>query len=85
MDWQPIETAPKDFTTILGYAVGADNRPLHALIAWGCPKCVFRSDMSTLHCDHPHEWLGHMAARYGVTFTHWMPLPAPPQDTEDGE
>ena len=65
MNWQPIETAPKDGTLVLlsgfglpvwqGYWVGQVGR--HAINGWTRFNSV---DM---------EWKP----------THWMPLPEPPQ------
>lgn len=88
MEWQPIGTAPKDFTGILACARGADGRALRAIVHWGCAKhahlssiqvCHPRAGIATVggpHCEM--QWLGGMATRYGVEFTHWMPLPEAP-------
>lgn len=70
MDWQPIETAPKDGTAILAYSAdaAADGRPYPMLIvAWGMPWewTIFSEDGTT---------------QTGTDYepTHWMPLPAAP-------
>ena len=74
MNWQPIETAPKDGTVILlhhsrnalcGYA--SSVRPLKA-IAIG----YFRGWWVT---GVPG---GHSEGGGDNQFTHWMPLPTPP-------
>jgi hypothetical protein len=63
MDWQPIETAPKDGTPILGFMPSDDFSPITGIeVIWwdfgawlmGCEAVI----------DHP---------------THWMPLPDPPK------
>lgn len=81
MTWQPIETAPRDFTGILACANGADGRALRAIVRWGCARhahlSVRRRCPDDPDCDM--RWLGEMGTRYGVEFTHWMPLPAPPE------
>jgi len=58
--WQPIETAPKDGTEILGYAGG------FLLLSW-------RDD----------EWHEETFEESGWNPTHWMPMPAPPKETEN--
>jgi hypothetical protein len=80
MEWQPIETAPKDGTQILvaraGDSVGVDDIEI---TEW----CV----MARSHYEHvegdlyrkveeePHcFWNGN-----GHRATHWMPLPEPPK------
>lgn len=64
MNWQPIETAPKDRDTpILGWAKEWSS----PLVTWfdHHPKCL---------C-----WIagGYMKKQYPPT--HWMPLPEPPK------
>jgi hypothetical protein len=65
-DWQPIESAPKDGTTILlGHASFKPEAAWWEYCSWFEGWCSggFRSDM------------------YGPGFdpTHWMPLPPPPK------
>jgi hypothetical protein len=75
--WQPIETAPKDGTRFLAFAVGADNRPMHAIVSYVDPETMF----SSAWVDPPperKEIRGILGHKYGVEFTHWMPLPEPP-------
>lgn len=68
--WQPIETAPKDGTRILGYGlIGFETTTMAATVIWD----KFYS-----------EWHGHPseATEYSVEackLTHWMPLPEPPK------
>lgn len=76
-DWQPIETAPKDGTLILGFGQwageisGIDSTPGRCLIYWCSP-----------HTDYPgFEWkvTGGDAYASWMKPTHWMPIPEPPE------
>lgn len=68
MEWQPIETAPKNGTTFLGYVP-----------AWR--DYVARQDVCPMHWS---GWGGGIwesstsGHRIHDEVTHWMPLPAPP-------
>jgi hypothetical protein len=71
--WQPIETAPKDMTKVLVLGVWRDGGGYFWDVA---------------HCDFMGNWeaMGEAAMwtlDYDVEVTHWMPLPAPPQDFHD--
>lgn len=71
MDWQPIETAPKDGTPILCYA---PQRQAH----WVSVYVVKWSDPDE---DDGTGWVEAAGEEWGRwNATHWMPLPAPPQD-----
>ena len=65
-EWQPIETAPKDGSEILGWCHGLGRH----IVSWGCqpqhnPRHFWISSTCNInHIDQP---------------THWMPLPAPPR------
>ena len=69
MEWQPIETAPKDGTHILGFGSGA----------WtpnGCAETFSGVD----YFGNPY-WV--LCIRNDAESdywepTHWMPIPAPP-------
>jgi hypothetical protein len=70
MEWQPIESAPRDGTHILGYADGEMTT-----VYWE-PGSVG---------IHPHWCLVVVVCWVeGDEFwpTHWMPLPKPPQTEE---
>jgi hypothetical protein len=69
MNWQPIETAPKDGTFILGYY--ADRPWLWDIVQW---------DAGYLG----GAWWGGGHENDGPLFppTHWMPLPDPPVATK---
>ena len=68
--WQPIETAPKDGTAILGYTtadIPCANNPPIALIRYfedGFPRGWWGATGDSIILRHP---------------THWMPLPAAPE------
>lgn len=86
--WQDISTAPKD-CNILVVGIGADRRPLHAIVHWMCKEHCF---LSSRRCDAENpspeckfEWIGDLfdnGTRYGIEFTHWMSLPYPPQQKD---
>lgn len=67
--WQPIETAPKDATLIIGWSKGYAN-PF--IVLWTC-----------LHqWDDPKDVFGWVEAEgdwsTGIELTHWTHLPKPP-------
>jgi len=76
MDWQPIETAPKDGTEILGYGPWAGEcGGVHA----GAEVCTIQ--WKNGHTDYRgYEWEVTHSDMYGVwqAPTHWMPMPSPP-------
>lgn len=65
--WRPIESGPRDGTTILLYAPG-----------WDSPKTgwTFGDDDFWQDCPFHHK------GDPSYTPTHWMPLPAPPPQQE---
>lgn len=69
MDWQPIETAPKDGTHILVYPA-LMGVPLVA--SWKSKSDDF---------DYIGFWRNPMTEK-AVPYmpTHWMPIPKPPQE-----
>lgn len=74
--WQPIETAPKDGTEVIVY------HPEAGVCAAFCPTEGF-----AWHCmDGQNTVIGRKSGRSIPSMTsfinpptHWMPLPAPPQ------
>lgn len=72
MDWQPIETAPKDGTTVFVNHGEQDHGWLPSNRAtWGGGKWVYQFEDGTPG---------------GIPFlqpTHWMPLHAPPSSNAD--
>jgi len=77
MEWQPIETAPKDGTRILIYFPAS------------CVRCRGIRVEESVFIGHWHQpgnpqqigfWTGWGSSRR--TATHWMPLPKSPTDEE---
>lgn len=84
MDWQPIETAPKDGTEILVYApeIGV---PLLARFAAPCDFMTEQEGRRYDILDEDWDEADWFAADFiqgcrltGGAPTHWMPLPDPP-------
>lgn len=69
MDWQPIETAPKDGTGFLGWWPHWTAFPVR--IWW-------QNNQWYMAEDHPATWHDGMPRGHGPT--HWMPLPEPPKE-----
>jgi hypothetical protein len=72
MTWQPIETAPKDGTSVLVYGIweGELNAQDDECDVW---KAHFFWD----------QWCvdgGEYYSQHVVDPTHWMPLPEPPKN-----
>lgn len=77
MIWQPIETAPKDGTTILLYRPSAHPWGMVTPGKWDAQP----------HSKKPNPYW-EMWFKIGGNYesrawppTHWMPLPAPPEAT----
>jgi len=78
MNWQSIETAPKDGTLILAWCVHYNARYAKTdeeRALWAGPVVAHWTDFN----HGGWVWHGHVGA-----FTHWMPLPPPPS-VEDGD
>lgn len=74
MNWQPIETAPKDGTWILvNDGTGSAHPPVH-VVHWSNPEWM----------GGPDTWvtmaIGPNPDTYEPNPTHWMPIPTPPSD-----
>jgi hypothetical protein len=66
IEWQPIETAPKDETWVMIYSKQLGTPPF-AIAFWS------EKDAKWFDVD----WKFH-SIFVGLTITHWMPLPEPP-------
>lgn len=78
--WRHIDEAPKDGTQIIAVAVGDDGRPLTAIVHWADPVTMYSSNLAKYRVEERCEWIGsNSGTRYGVLFTHWMPVPRPPK------
>jgi hypothetical protein len=77
MNWQKIETAPKDGTAILLYC--GDGRDRVSTAYWS---------KNSGYGNGPPDWQLCMPGGYAETDdlpvkpTHWMPLPPPPIDED---
>ena len=69
MEWQPIETAPKDGT----YVLCTDGK-FHYLIKF-MPHAELPDDLD--------RWLAGIGCEEAKP-THWLPLPAPPMTAPGG-
>ena len=63
--WQPIETAPDDYTTFLAWPDWA-----------GCGIAIVRLNGTGDFYDHSEDLRDDEPE-----FTHWMPLPKPPEES----
>ena len=72
--WQPIETAPKDGTPILGWSIEYGARETRSdTYTPGSPGFAQGLTDRWWYWEEPkHNW----ASRWNPT--HWQPLPAPP-------
>ena len=70
MDWQPIETAPKDGTWFLGWRNGYYEQDRVQVFRWH--EATLPQDSGWMNAPDNHE--------HGFDYepTHWMPLPEPP-------
>lgn len=69
LNWQPIETAPKDGTKILVI----NNRGNQAVVLWGGISAEGWVPMFSDATPNPF-----LNGGCGSVCTHWMPLPKPP-------
>jgi len=74
-NWQPIETAPKDGTEILGlYLSTGPYPPDYSIVEWDGSGWVGKCD-GYRSIEHQSDF----GTSYNHPFlTHWMPLPKPP-------
>ena len=70
VQWQPIETAPKDGTTIIAYGM---SRPCSGIMPQAKPEEFLRT-IAYRHGNWQAGWVNAIPVP-----THWMPLPEPPQ------
>lgn len=86
MNWQPIETAPKDGTFVLVWRGSNDSRRWPpVVVAQYQEEKTFTWEGGNKKNVHLKEW---RAASTGMSVgqpTHWMPLPPDPQTGPGGE
>ena len=70
-DWQPIETAPRDGSGVL-LALDYGGRGYRYVAHWHRELGLWARDevASAVFPSHMQNW-----------FTHWMPLPAKPEES----
>ena len=73
MEWQPIETAPKDGSSILAWREGW-YRPIY--VRW-----VLNPRTGTEFWNDEIEWDAYELENEPPT--HWLPMPGPPMKLED--
>ena len=76
MEWQPIETAPKDGTRILLYSPDAME-----------PKCFIGYWLNDVDYPDGGAWFDYWREDTGLPIdadsTHWMPLPEAPNPSRE--
>ncbi len=76
-EWQPISTAPRDGTPVL---LGGRWLPFETLPGgeW-CSVVALYGSMSS-YAEDAGDWFAgvEQVASWNVAWTHWMPLPDPP-------
>ena len=74
MDWKPIESAPRDGTSILVYvpAPTVGGRVMQA--SWSADWYGDKTNQGWMPANCDEEYGCHYVA------THWMPLPSPPKE-----
>ena len=81
MEWQPIETAPKDGTPILaaGANLGDPRKGYHqAVVEWTQDKRTPEQIKAECGEDFSGWYYDDDADNRLEFLTHWMPLPPPP-------
>lgn len=85
MEWQPIETAPKDGTQILvaGNDLGDPRNGQHICVAEWCQDARTFEQLAREEGSDFSGWYDASDDGPLLFLTHWMPLPPPPQETPD--
>ncbi len=79
MDWQPIETAPKEWVPLLVWAISESERE----DAEDEDREPTRSVMVAAHSEIQRGvWWLHGTMERVYDPTHWLPLPPPPKGDE---
>lgn len=73
--WQPIETAPRDFTTNIDIWANGKRVPD---CFWGRPTYSNSKGYTWVHVDG-YDSEGKVTSPVNNP-THWMPLPEPPEE-----
>ena len=77
IEWQPIETAPKDGTDILVYMPDVNLHGTPAFYQWCIVVAYWERHFDKWSTSHVSgcDWDEDLVSNYA---THWMPLPKPP-------
>ena len=77
MEWQPIESAPKDGTTVLAIVSNNPGR----LLEYQAGRVFSISHAGITECGYDLGWNVYpgLGGCGDNSFTHWMPLPPPPK------
>lgn len=67
-EWQPIETVPKDGTTVL---FGFAGKKHFSLVYWNLEREAWFSQNNGYCLSHD------------LSATHWLPVPPPPEVSDD--
>jgi hypothetical protein len=70
MEWQDIETAPKDGTTVDLWVQPCEDAP---------DEYKFDNPPRRAANCYYHDYTWHGGGRWPMEPTHWMPLPSPPK------
>lgn len=72
-EWQPIETAPADYSVVLLYQPAGP----------GNAEAIGQGHRTDLR-GHTHDKWIFQATGWRADPTHWMPMPAPPDNNDPG-
>ena len=89
MGWQPIETAPKDYTKIIVWYLNRNSKSRTVMARWLTDEQAAETDADGVgleggwyECIDNWDDYTEVAIHEGEP-THWMPLPAPPMAPAD--
>lgn len=77
MEWQPIETAPRDGTYIILYS--PKEISICAWKLWNKARLKYEEDQYTWLRYYGNSIFYYFWDEKSIKPTHWMPLPEPPK------
>jgi hypothetical protein len=87
MEWQPIETAPKDGRKLILFYMNRNNKARTVMATWVTDEEAAETDTDGVGLEAGwyesiDNWSDYsQVAIFEGEPTHWMPLPLPPKDT----
>ncbi len=75
MEWQPIETAPKDGTSVLLYGTPTQTREVN--FTKPVRLTGYWDEIDSSWCSTTADWTGPF-----IEATKWQPLPEAPKDAQ---